>query len=97
MDLDSSSRSTVALEDDLSTIVPHEQVQVGAVADGLVVGYAGGRPVACDAADCLGGPDETGVVAICTFACVGGVQVGDPGLSFEFWDRQLSAFMIAIE
>jgi hypothetical protein len=40
VDLDSGSRSAVAFKDDLRTIVPHEQVQVGAVADGFIVGYA---------------------------------------------------------
>jgi hypothetical protein len=45
----------------------------------------------------LGGPDEASVVAVCTFACIGGVQVGDPGLSLQFWDRQMSASLIVTE
>jgi L-asparaginase/Glu-tRNA(Gln) amidotransferase subunit D len=84
VDLNTSSGSAVTLEDDLSTIVPHEQVQVGAVADGLVVGCAGRGSLSCDTADSLRGPDEAGVVAVCTVAGVGGVQVGDPGLGLEF-------------
>ena len=83
MNLNASSSSAVALENDLRTIVPHKQMQVGAIADGLVVGRSCRRSLACDAADCLCGPDETGVVAICAIACIGGVQVGNPGLSLK--------------
>lgn len=84
MDLNTSSSSTVAFENNLSAVVSHEQMQVGTVADGLVVCGTGRRSFACDAADCLRGPDEASVVAVSTIARVGGVQVRDPGLSFEF-------------
>jgi len=87
VDLNSSRSGAVAVEDGLSTVVPHEQMQVGAIADGLVVGCARRRSFARDAADSLRGPDQAGVIAVCSIAGVGGIQVGDPGLSFEFWYR----------
>jgi hypothetical protein len=68
-----SRRSAITLEDDLAAIVPDEQVQVGAVADRLIVSYSCGGAFACVAADGLRGPDEAGVVAVCSFDCVGGV------------------------
>jgi len=59
-------------------------MQISAIAHRLVVRRARRRPLACDAANGLRSPDEAGVVAICTITRVGGVQIRDPSLSFEF-------------
>ena len=83
MHLDSSSSGAVGIEDNLTTVVSHEQVQVGTVANGLVVCCSSRRSFACDAADCLSGPDEAGVVAVCAITGVCSVQIRDPGLRFE--------------
>jgi hypothetical protein len=68
-----SCRSAIALEDDLAAVVPDEQVQIGAVADWLVVSCSCGGALACVATDGLRGPDEAGVVTVCSFDSVGGV------------------------
>lgn len=74
----------LAVKHDGGSVVPDEQVQVLAVAHGVVIGGFCGRPGGVVAAGILGKPRDSDVVAVCAIGEDRDAEVLRPGLGLRF-------------